>query len=121
MRNLWAYVYEIVPPQRLRRLGAIRTLLEDETAAARSDARSWSGRLVLERDATRILIVSDAPGRNHSIDHRLEAELERLEADFSVTEPLAVAGRAEGVEGPDSYDGNGRQAPDRPMRLHPRS
>jgi hypothetical protein len=108
VRNLWAYAYQIVPPQPSRRLGAIRALLKDEAAAARDGARTWSGRLVQERRATHILIVSDAPGRNHSIDRRLEAEIERLDAACSVTEPLAVAGYAEGVEWLVSYDGNGR-------------
>lgn len=108
MRNLWAYAYQIVPPQPSGRLGAIRTLLKDEAAAARGGARTSSGRLVLEPRATHILIVSDAPGRNHSIDRRLEAELERLDAAYSVTEPLVVAGHAEGVEGLATYDGNGR-------------
>ncbi len=108
MRSLWAYAYEIVPPQPSRRLGTIRTLLKDETAAARGGARTWSGRLVLERRATHILIVSDARGRDHPINRRLEAELERLDVAFSVTEPLAVAGHAEGVKWLASYDGNGR-------------
>ncbi len=107
MRSLWAYAYEIVPPQPSSRLGTIRTLLKDETAAARGGARTWSGRLVRGRRATHILIVSDAPGRNHSINRRLEAELERLDAAFSVTEPLAVAGHAEGVKWLATYDGNG--------------
>jgi hypothetical protein len=103
VKSLWAYAYEIVPPQPSRRLGPIRTLLKDATAAARGGARTWSGRLVQERGATHILIVGDAPGRTHSIDRWLEAELERLDAAFSVTEPLAVvteplavAGHAEG-------------------------
>jgi hypothetical protein len=63
---------------------------------------------VLEQRATHILIVSDAPGRNLSIDQRLEAELARLDARFSVTGPLAVAGPAEGVQGVATYDGNGQ-------------
>jgi len=108
VRNLWAYAYQIVPPQSSRRLGAIRTLLKEATAAARGGARTWSGRLVLERRATHILIVSDAPGRDDSMDRRLAAEIERLDANFSVTEPLALAGHAEGVEWPATYDGNGR-------------
>jgi hypothetical protein len=108
VRNLWAYAYQIVPPQPSRRLGTIRTLLREEAAAAREGARTWSGRIVLEPHATHILIVGDAPGRNHWIDRRLEAEIERLDAAFSVTEPLAVAGQAEGVKWLATYGGNGR-------------
>lgn len=108
MKGLWAYAYQIVPPQPSQRLGAIRTLLKDETAAAHGGARTWSGRLVLEREATHILIVSDDErGRDHPINRQLEAELQRLEAAFSVTEPLSVAGHAEGVEWLASYGGNG--------------
>jgi len=108
VRSLWAYAYQIVPAQPSRRLGTIRTLLKDETAAARGGARAWSGRVVQERRATHILIVSDAPGRNHAINRQLEAELERLDAAFCVTEPLAVAGHAAGVKWLATYDGNGR-------------
>jgi len=111
VRSLWAYAYQIVPAQPSRRLGTIRTLLREETAAARGGDRAWSGRLVLERGATHILIVSDdARGRDHPINRRLEAELARLEAAYSVTEPLAVAGHAEGVEWLANYDGNGNGA-----------
>jgi hypothetical protein len=108
VRMLWAYAYQMVPPQPASRLGTLRTLLQDETVGARGGDRTWSGRLVLERRATHILIVSDGPGRNHSINRRLEAELERLGAPFSVTEPLVVAGPAEGVQVPVSSNGNGR-------------
>jgi len=108
MKDLWAYAYKVVPPQPSQRLGTIRTLLKDETAAAHDSARTWSGRLVLEHDATHILIVSDdASGRDHAINRLIEAELERLQATYSVTEPLAVAGRAEGVEWLATYSGNG--------------
>lgn len=106
--SLWAYAYQIVPPQASKRLATIRTLLKDETAAAHGGARAWSARLVLERRATHILIVSDGPGRDDAINHRLEAELERLDAVFFVTEPLPVAGDAAGVEWLASYNGNGR-------------
>jgi hypothetical protein len=108
MRNLWAYAYQIVPPQPPSRLGTIRTLLTNETAAARGNARTWAARLVLERSATHILIVSDAPGRDQAINRRLEAELGRLDAPFSVTEPLAVAYHAEAGKRLATYDGNGR-------------
>jgi len=92
MKSLWAYAYRIVPPQPSQRLGTIRTLLKDEALAAHGSARTWSGRLVLEAEATHILIVSDdARGRDRPINRRLEAALKVLGAAFSVTEPLAVA------------------------------
>jgi hypothetical protein len=105
VQMLWAYAYQIVPPQPSNRLGTIRALLRDETAAARGGARTWSGRIVLERRATHILIVSDGPGRNDSINRQLEAELERLGAAFSVTDPLEVADHADVLA---TYAGNGR-------------
>ena len=107
MKSRWAYAYQMVPPQPSSRLGAVRTLLKDGTAAARAGGRSWSGRLVPGRRATQILIVSDASGRNTSLDRLLEAELQRLDAAFSVTEPLALAGHAEGAGRPAADDGKG--------------
>jgi len=108
VRSLWAYAYQLVPPQPSSRLGTIRALLHDETAAARGSARTWAGRLVLERRATHILIVSDTPVRDQSINLQLEAELARLAAPFSVTEPLAVASHAEADTWLACYRGNGR-------------
>lgn len=108
MKDLWAYAYKVVPPQPSQRLGLIRTLLKDETAAAHGSARTWSGRLVLEPDATHILIVSDdVRGREHPVNRLIEAELGRLQVTYSVTEPLAVAGHAAGVEWLATYSGNG--------------
>jgi hypothetical protein len=108
MKSLWAYAYQIVPPQSSRRFSTIRTLLKDETTAAHGGARTWSGRLVLEPDATHILIVSDdVRGRDHHINRQIETELARLEAAYVVTEPLAVAGHAEGTEWLATYGGNG--------------
>jgi len=95
----WAYAYQMVPPQPSSRLGAIRILLREANAAARGSARTWAARLVLGRRATHILIVSDVRGRTGAINRRLEAELERLDAAFSVTEPLTVAGQ-EGLTEP---------------------
>ena len=109
MKSLWAYAYRVVPPQPSQRLGTIRTLLKDEALAAHGSARTWSGRLVLEAEATHILIVSDdVRGRDHPINRQIEAELNRLEVTYLVTEPLAVAGHAEGVEWLAAYGGNGR-------------
>jgi hypothetical protein len=40
---------------------------------------------------TRILIVSDSLERGRAVSRRLEAELHRLDLDFSVTEPVELA------------------------------
>ena len=108
MRCLWAYAYQIVPAQPSSRLGTIRTLLKEETAAARGGARAWSGRLVLERWSTRILIVSDGPEQNRGIDHSLKAELTRLKTKFFLTEPMAIRDDTEAVAGEQASGGNGR-------------
>src|SRR5437763_17093487 len=98
MKSLWAYAYRIVPPQPSQRLGAIRTPLKDEALAAQGSARTWSGRLVLEPEATHILIVShDARGRAHPINPQLEAELGSSAMTYIGTDPLAVARHAEVV------------------------
>ena len=110
MRSLWAYAYQIVPPQPAKRLGEIKALLEHENSTTRSGPRIWAGRLVLERWSTRILVVSDGPEQNRGIDHHLAAELKRLNATFSLTEPMAIAGDTEEVasEGGHASGGNGR-------------
>jgi hypothetical protein len=87
---LWAYAYEIVPPQPSKRLDRIRALLEGENLAAVNGAGAWAGRLILEHRVTHILIISDTPVHNRGINCSLETELERLHAEFSVTEPVAV-------------------------------
>jgi hypothetical protein len=107
VKILWAYAYQIVPPQPSRGLGPIRALLKDETDAAHGGPRTWSGRLVLERRATHILIVSEDVGRNHDINRALEDELGRLNAVYTVTEPLSVADDAAGVKWMASFNGNG--------------
>ena len=89
--SLWAYAYQIVPPQPTRRLDTIRALLDHEHAAAQKEARTWASRLVLERRATRILIVSDSPDQERGIDHTLAVELQRLEASFFRTESMAIS------------------------------
>jgi hypothetical protein len=94
LRNLWAYAYQIVPPQPASRLGAIRTILRDGIATASRGVQFWAGRLVLGRRVTSILVVSDARGRSHAASNRLEAELKRLGATFSVTAALEVTSHA---------------------------
>lgn len=82
---MWAFAYQIVPPQPKCRLETIRGILDHEHAAARIAGRTWAGRLVLERLATRILIVSDSPDQERGVDQRLAVEMERLQATYSRT------------------------------------
>jgi hypothetical protein len=90
--RLWAYAYQIVPPQRKGRLDTIQGLLDHEHEAARTEARTWTGRLVLERLATRILIVSDSPDQARGVNRGLASELQRLQATFSCTSSLEIPG-----------------------------
>jgi len=90
-RRVWAYAYHIVPPQPKRGLDAIRHLLNHEQAAARNDGHTWASRLVLERRATRILIVSDGFDQWRAVDHTLAAELQRLQMTFTRTEPVEIS------------------------------
>ena len=93
MRQLWAYAYRVVPPPPADGLGRIRRLLDSENASAFEQARAWAAQLILEQRSTQILVVSDTPNRNGAVNHRLEDELERLEATYRVTEPLAIQNR----------------------------
>ena len=93
-KAVWAYAYQIVPPQPEERLQAIRALLAREAVDARTHARTWEGRLVADEHATRILVVCDSPEQNLAVNERVEAELRDLEADFSITTPMAVEGEA---------------------------
>lgn len=105
---LWVYAYEIVPPQPSKRLDRIRALLEGENLAALGGPGAWAGRLILEHEVVHILIVSDTPVQNREINWKLEAELERLHANFSVTEPLAISNARESLEEHPTAGGNGR-------------
>ena len=87
---MWAYAYQIVPPQSKRRLDAIRDLLDHEQTAARNEGRTWASRLVLERRATRILVVSDRPDQERGVDDTLAAELDRRHMPFTRTAPMEI-------------------------------
>ena len=93
MRQLWAYAYRVVPPPPADGLGRIRRLLDTENASAFEQARAWAAQLILEQRSTQILVVSDSPNRTAAVNHRLENELERLEAAYRVTEPVALQNR----------------------------
>lgn len=90
-KTLWAYAYEIVPPQAEDQLNAIRTLLEKEHSEAERAARTWTGKLVCEQHVTHILVVSDSPDQRREVNRRLEGRLKQLKAEFSLTVPMALA------------------------------
>jgi hypothetical protein len=90
VRQLWAYAYRVVPPPPRDGLGQIRKLLESENASAFEHARAWAAQLILEQRSTQILVVSDSPAQNRAVNHRLETELQRLDAHYRVTDPIAI-------------------------------
>lgn len=107
LTSLWAYAYQIVPAQPTRRLDPIRALLDHESAAARKEARIWASRLVLEQQATRILVVSDRPEHVRGIDHTLANEVQRLRATFTCTEAMEIGDAVERATRV-AHAGNGR-------------
>lgn len=88
--TVWAYAYELVPPQPERGLQSIRALLEREHAEARRTGRTWAGRFVREHQVTYILVVSDRPDQLDGPGRRIRAALAELHAEFLITAPLAV-------------------------------
>lgn len=89
-KELWAYSYEIIPPQSEEHLRAIQSLLDDEHADAKQTGRIWTGNLVYEPTITHILVVADNPDQDREINQRLEGTLKERNAVFSLTVPLAV-------------------------------
>lgn len=87
---LWAYTYQIVPPQTKGRLRGIKALLDQEHRAAKDASRTWAGKVIHGARMTSILIVSDRPEPNQELNQRLEAELNHLKVSFSRTDPAAL-------------------------------
>lgn len=90
-KTVWTYAYQIVPPQAASRMGSIRNLLDREHADAQRGERTWVGRVVLERQITHILVVSDSPGQDHDVNRKLEAELKQLNVGFAITATMAAS------------------------------
>jgi hypothetical protein len=89
-KPLWAYVYQLLPPQLADRLRTIQPLLDDEQVDARRTGRTWAGRVVPEERITHILVVSDSPDHNEGSNQKLESELGELKTEFSVSAPLPL-------------------------------
>ena len=96
-KTIWAYAYQILPPQGAERLHPIKTLLDHAHTEAQRGERTWTGRVVVEEQITHILIVSDSPEQDEAVNRRLEAKLLELNAGFSITAPIAVADDTEGI------------------------
>ena len=79
-----------MPPPPKDGLGLIRKLLDSENAFAFEHARAWAAQLILEQRSTQILVVADSPVQNRAINQQLETELDRLDAHYSLTEPIAI-------------------------------
>jgi len=90
--QLWAYAYRVVPPPPAAGLTDLRRLLDNENAIAFQQARAWAAQLVLEQRSTQILVVSDSPAQNRAVNRRLESALERLHADYRLSNPVAIGG-----------------------------
>jgi len=78
----------------MARLRRIRALLAEEHALVAADQGTWEGRLVVDERVAHILVLSDSPDMTRDVNQRIEVELTRLGAGFSVTVPLAVPGPA---------------------------
>ena len=89
-KTIWTYAFQIEPPQTEHRLSTIKTLLDHEQADAQRKARTWVGRVVLERQITHILVVSDSFAHSREVNRRLEAEFKALAVGFSITAPMVV-------------------------------
>lgn len=101
-RSLWVYGYQLVPPVLRDRMKGIQDLLDAGHSEAELAGQTWEGRFVNGDHITHILVVSGSPAQDLDVNHKLEAELVRLEAGFSVTASLEVE------------HGSGRAAPDHP-------
>lgn len=90
-KPLWAYAYQLLPPQLADRLRTVQALLDDEHVDARRDGRTWAGRVVPEERITHILVVSDSPEQDHEGNRKLESELKELKAKFSISAALPLS------------------------------
>ncbi len=91
-KTIWTYAYQIVPSQAEDRLRSLKALLDDEHTDAMREDRTWVGRMVLERQITHILVVSDSPDLDGQANTRLQAGLKELNVAYSITVPMPVAG-----------------------------
>lgn len=90
--GLWAYTYQMEPPQAESRMALIRALVDEENGEAKRGPLKWTARLVVEPRVTHVLVVSDSPELLHEGNRKLQAELKASGVRFSVTVPMLVGG-----------------------------
>lgn len=89
-RPLWAYGYELKPPVRRTRLKGIKSVLDTGHSDALLAGQVWEARFVNGDDITHILIVCGTPAQDLEVNRRLEAELARMKAGFTMTSSLEI-------------------------------
>lgn len=88
--TLWAYAYEVLPPQPSAEWAELRALLDEEHAAAEREGRRWTGKLVYKQLVTHLLVVSDHPDQDRDINRRVEEWLKVVSPAYSMTVPKAL-------------------------------
>ncbi|HEX9165010.1 MAG TPA: hypothetical protein VF862_03820 [Gemmatimonadales bacterium] len=88
--TLWAYAYEVLPPQPSAEWAKLRALLDEEHAAAEREGRRWTGKLVYKQLVTHLLVVSDHPDQDRDINRRVEEWLKVVSPAYSMTVPKAL-------------------------------
>ncbi len=88
--SLWAYAYLIVPAPAEDALVVLGAAVDRANVAARARAAGWTGLLMVEPDATSILVVSDGPSRSRPGSRGVERALRGLRAPFIRTWPMEI-------------------------------
>lgn len=91
-KPLWAYAFQMNPPQEEDRMERIRMLLDVENDEARLGPGKWVARMIVEPQVTHVLVVSDSPELNRKLNTRLEASLKDMDVRFYVTVPMPLGG-----------------------------
>lgn len=88
--TIWAYAYRLSPPLDPTKLRQLKELLAREHSAAQQEQGKWEARFVTDERVAHILVLTDSPDLDRAANKRIEGELKRLQAGYSLTVPLAV-------------------------------
>ncbi len=89
-RHWWASAYLILPQLFGANLDAIYAAVKHANESAPGGREDWTGLLVVEPDATSVLVMSRRPDQQGPGYRHLEGVLRGLRAPFILTEPLAI-------------------------------